>query len=207
MAEKLTKAKEFMQEYEKLKEGERHDITRVVNKLLQVNFITCQKASDKNDYLFILENKEAISALLALLDFSLEIKREAETLYIVNTSGYNRLRLKKNDTVVLLILRILFQRALETATISQDIEIELKQVHDELARIGFLDKRISKKELRPVLQTFKSYNLIDFKDPDLPDSSTIRIYKSILYVINIQELKNLTMALDEHTGNVNEEVN
>ena len=207
MAEKLTKAKEFMQEYEKLKEGERHDITRVVNKLLQVNFITCQKASDKNDYLFILENKEVISALLALLDFSLEIKREAETLYIVNTSGYNRLRLKKNDTVVLLILRILFQRALETATISQDIEIELKQVHDELSRIGFLDKRISKKELRPVLQTFKSYNLIDFKDPDLPDSSTIRIYKSILYVINIQELKNLTMALDEHTGNVNEEVN
>ena len=207
MAEKLTKAKEFMQEYEKLKEGERHDITRVVNKLLQVNFITCQKASDKNDYLFILENKEVISALLALLGFSLEIKREAETLYIVNTSGYNRLRLKKNDTVVLLILRILFQRALETATISQDIEIELKQVHDELARIGFLDKRISKKELRPVLQTFKSYNLIDFKDPDLPDSSTIRIYKSILYVINIQELKNLTMALDEHTGNVNEEVN
>lgn len=207
MAEKLTKAKEFMQEYEKLKEGERHDITRVVNKLLQVNFITCQKASDKNDYLFILENKEVISALLALLDFSLEIKREAETLYIVNTSGYNRLRLKKNDTVVLLILRILFQRALETATISQDIEIELKQVHDELSRIGFLDKRISKKELRPVLQTFKSYNLIDFKDPDLPDSSTIRIYKSILYVINIQELKNLTLALDEHTGNVNEEVN
>lgn len=207
MAEKLTKAKEFMQEYEKLKEGERHDITRVVNKLLQVNFITCQKASDKNDYLFILENKEVISALLALLDFSLEIKRETETLYIVNTSGYNRLRLKKNDTVVLLILRILFQRALETATISQDIEIELKQVHDELARIGFLDKRISKKELRPVLQTFKSYNLIDFKDPDLPDSSTIRIYKSILYVINIQELKNLTLALDEHTGNVNEEVN
>ena len=207
MAEKLTKAKEFMQEYEKLKEGERHEITRVINKLLQVNFITCQKASDKNDYLFILENKEVISALLALLDFSLEIKREAETLFIVNTSGYNRLRLKKNDTVVLLILRILFQRALETATISQDIEIELKQVHDELARIGFLDKRISKKELRPVLQTFKSYNLIDFKDPDLPDSSTIRIYKSILYVINIQELKNLTQALDEHTGNVNEEVN
>ncbi len=207
MAEKLTKAKEFMQEYEKLKEGERHEITRVINKLLQVNFITCQKTSDKNDYLFILENKEVISALLALLDFSLEIKREAETLYIVNTSGYNRLRLKKNDTVVLLILRILFQRALETATISQDIEIELKQVHDELARIGFLEKRISKKELRPVLQTFKSYNLIDFKDPDLPDSSTIRIYKSILYVINIQELKNLTMALDEHTGNVNEEVN
>ncbi len=207
MAEKLTKAKEFIQEYEKLKEGERHEITRVINKLLQVNFITCQKASDKNDYLFILENKEVISALLALLDFSLEIKREAETLYIVNISGYNRLRLKKNDTVVLLILRILFQRALETATISQDIEIELKQVHDELARIGFLDKRISKKELRPVLQTFKSYNLIDFKDPDLPDSSTIRIYKSILYVINIQELKNLTQALDEHTGNVNEEVN
>ncbi len=207
MAEKLTKAKEFMQEYEKLKEGERHEITRVINKLLQVNFITCQKATDKNDYLFILENKEVISALLALLDFSLEIKRESETLFIVNTSGYNRLRLKKNDTVVLLILRILFQRALETATISQDIEIELKQVHDELARIGFLDKRISKKELRPVLQTFKSYNLIDFKDPDLPDSSTIRVYKSILYVINIQELKNLTMALDEHTGNVNEEVN
>ena len=207
MAEKLTKAKEFMQEYEKLKEGERNDVTRVVNKLLQVNFITCQKASDKNDYLFILENKEVIAALLALLDFSLEIKREAETLFIVNTSGYNRLRLKKNDTVVLLILRILFQRALETATISQDIEIELKQVHDELARIGFLDKRISKKELRPVLQTFKSYNLIDYKDPDLPDSSTIRIYKSILYIINIQELKNLTLALDEHTGNVNEEVN
>ena len=155
---KTQATKQFSENFLDLKEAEKTTFSRIVNKLLQVNLLTKRKISDANDYRFILAFKEIFEHSF-LMDFSLNIKREDEVVYITNDSLYNHLRLKKEESILLLVLRILYQRKKDFVTLDEDVEIFLHEIHSELMRIGYLDnKRITKDKLKPTLSFLRSYN-------------------------------------------------
>lgn len=189
----------FQEEYPKLKEGEKTDFSRITNKLLQVNFITKKKPGDGNDYRFILAFKEIFEAFLVLIDFELIIKREDEVVFIKNSEVYNHLRLRKSESVLILVIRILYQRKMDFVTLDENVEIFLYEIHDELTRIGYLDnKRITKNELKPALQLLRAYNIIDYVDTGLHDDARIKIYPTILYITDLGGIKAVIDKLDEY---------
>lgn len=189
--------KKFNEEYTNLKEGEKTDFSRICNKLLQVNFITKRKPGDGNDYRMILAYKEVFEAFFKLIDFEVVIKREDEVVYIKNEAVYNHLRLRKVDSVLILVIRILYQRKMDYVTLDEDVEIFLYEIHDELTRIGYLDnKRITKADLRPALQMLRGYNIIDYIDTGLSDDARIKIYPTILYVTDLGGIKDVIDKLD-----------
>ena len=109
--------KQFNEEYGVLKEGEKQIFSRITNKLFQVNYITKKKPGDTNDYRFILAFKEAFEAFFELTDFQLEIKREDEVVFIQNQNLFNHMRLRKTESVLLLIIRIIYQRKKDYVTL------------------------------------------------------------------------------------------
>ena len=115
--------RKFNEEYTNLKEGEKTEFSRIVNKMLQVNFITKRRSPDANDYRMILAFKEVFEAFFALIDFELIIKREDEVVFIKNEAVYNHLRLRKADSVLLLVTRILYQRKMDYITLDEDVQI------------------------------------------------------------------------------------
>jgi hypothetical protein len=176
--------------YSSLKEGEKNNVSRIVNKLLQVNFLTKRKPGDANDYRFILAFKEVFEAYFTLADFNLNIHRDDEVVYISNEQLFNHMRLRKTETIMLLVLRILFQRKKDFVTLDDDVEIFLHEIHSELTRIGYLDhKRITKDRLKPALTFLRNYNMIDYIDRGLNDDARIKIYPTILYVTNLESIK------------------
>ncbi|HPX71458.1 MAG TPA: DUF4194 domain-containing protein [Acholeplasmataceae bacterium] len=194
---KTQAVKKFNEEYLNLKEGEKTDFSRICNKLLQVNFLTKRKPGDGNDYRTILAFKETFEAFFKLIDFELIIKREDEVVFIKNEAVYNHLRLRKAESVLLLVTRILYQRKMDFITLDEDVEIFLYEIHDELTRIGYLDnKRITKTDLRPALQMMRGYNIIDYIDTGLSDDARIKIYPTILYVTDLEGIKGVIDKLD-----------
>lgn len=205
---KTQATKQFSENFLDLKEAEKTTFSRIVNKLLQVNLLTKRKISDANDYRFILAFKEIFEAFFVLMDFSLNIKREDEVVYITNDSLYNHLRLKKEESILLLVLRILYQRKKDYVTLDEDVEIFLHEIHSELMRIGYLDnKRITKDKLKPTLSFLRSYNLIDYIDRGLHDDARIKIYPTIIYVTNLESIKEVVDKLDGYMegSEINEE--
>jgi len=194
--------KKFNEYYPKLKEREKDDISRIVNKLLQVNFLTKKKKSDANDYRTILGYKEVFEAFFWLIDFSMEIKREDEVVYIINDERYNHISLKKNESTLILILRVIFNRKQDIVRIDEDVEVFLYEIHEELARIGFFDdknnKRITKAELKPALMFLKNHNIIDYIDRSLEDDARIKIYPTIIYATNLDGIKGALEKLDSY---------
>ncbi len=189
--------RKFNEEYTNLKEGEKTEFSRIVNKMLQVNFITKRRSPDSNDYRMILAFKEVFEAFFALIDFELIIKREDEVVFIKNEAVYNHLRLRKADSVLLLVTRILYQRKMDYITLDEDVQIFLYEIHDELTRIGYLDnKRITKNDLKPALQMMRGYNIIDYIDSNLSDDARIKIYPTILYVTDLDGIKGVIDKLD-----------
>ncbi|MFA6800905.1 MAG: DUF4194 domain-containing protein [Acholeplasmataceae bacterium] len=184
--------------YQQLKETEKSNVSRIVNKLLQVNFITKKKPGDTNDYRFILAFKEVFEAFFALADFNLVIHRDTEVVYIENEQLFNHLRLRKTESVMILALRILYQNKKDYVTLDENVEIYLHEIHSELTRIGYLDqKRITKDRLKPALTFLRGYNIIDYIDHGLHDDARIKIYPTILYVTNYETIKEV---VDKYEG-------
>ena len=189
--------RQFSDEYGLLKEGEKSNFSRIVNKLFQVNFITKRKPGDTNDYRFIVAYKSAFESFFALSDFTLNIMREDEVVYIENDNYFNHMRLRKTESILILVIRILFQRKMDLITLDEDVEIYLHEIHSELTRIGYLDhKRITKDRLKPALTFLRNYNIIDYIDRGLHDDARIKIYPTILYVTNMESIKEIIQKLE-----------
>jgi hypothetical protein len=191
--------KKLNEEFVVLKEAEKTVFSRIVNKLLQVNFITRKKIADANDYRFILAYKEIFDAYFSLSDFELIIERHEEVLYIKNMSNFNHLRLRKAESILLLIVRMLYQAKMDVITLDENVEIYLSEIHDELSKVGYLDnKRMTKETLKPSLQLLRNYNIIDYMDPRLNDDARIKIYPTILYVVKTDTIKDLLDHIDDY---------
>lgn len=196
---KTQAAKQFNEAYIDLKEGEKSIFSRIVNKLFQVNYITKKKPGDTNDYRFILAYKEIFEAFFVLSDFELNIKREDEVVYIANENLYNHMRLRKTESVLLLVIRIIYQRKKDLITLDENVEIFLNEIHAELTRIGYLDhKRITKDKLKPALSFLRNYNIIDYIDKGLHDDARIKIYPTVLYVTNLDSIKEIVQKLESY---------
>lgn len=199
MISKTVALKKFVDEYNDLKESEKQNFARIVNKLLQVNFITLKKIRDANDYRFILAYRECFSSYLSLMDFSLHIERHDQVVYIVNDSVYNHLKLKKDESILILVIRVLYHTKKDFITLDENVEIYLSDIHDELSKIGYLDnKRITKDRLRPALALLKQYNIIDYIDPKLRDETRVKIYPTITYATNLEAIKDVIDRIDEY---------
>ena len=192
--------KQLNDNYLLLKEGEKSNFSRIVNKLFQVNFITKKKPGDTSDYRFILAWKEIFEAYLALTDFQLNIHREDEVVYIANEQLFNHMRLRKTESIIILVLRILYQRKKDFVTLDENVEIYLHEIHSELMRVGYLDnKRITKDRLKPALTFLRGYNIIDYIDRGLHDDARIKIYPTILYVTNLEGIKEVVDKFEGYT--------
>jgi hypothetical protein len=98
---------------------------------------------------------------------------------------------------------------MDVITLDENVEIYLSEIHDELAKVGYLDnKRMTKDKLKPSLQLLKNYNIIDFMDVKLHDDARIKIYPTILYVVNMKNIKEVLDQLDQYLegGSDNEEI-
>ena len=187
------------EKYSLLKEGEKATFSRLCNKLLQVNYITQSKIGDINSYRFILAYKEVFEAFFAICDFELNIHRADGVVFIKNENQFNRLRLKKDESILLIIIRILYQEKRALVTLNENVEVTLEELHNEVSKVGFLeDKRISKDRLKICLMLFRNYNIIDYIDNTLKDSARIKLYPTIIYALNLVNIKEAQDRLDQY---------
>ena len=78
------------------------------NKLLNECFILKECSDTKNCYYFILKEKELYTAFFDLLGYEIVINEEYGMIAINNSFGTGRIRLRRLDSIILLLLRLLF---------------------------------------------------------------------------------------------------
>ncbi len=84
-------------------------------------------------------------------------------------------------------------------TLDENVEIYLEEIHQELTKIGYLDnKRITKDKLKPALVMLRNYNIIDYVDKNLRDDARIKIYPTVLFVTNLESIKEVVDLIDEY---------
>lgn len=172
---------------------------KVCNKLLSVCFICKKKEDTKGDYYFIESNLEALNEYLSLLDYEIELNKTIGVVQLINKRNSNKVNLKLIDSILLLILRILYHEKMEELSLTQDIMVQVSEIQEKFIALEFQDKIIDKTKLLDSLRVLKRYNIIQNLDSNMTlGDSRIIIYPSILMALKMEDITKVYEKLNTY---------
>lgn len=201
MANKQSVGLTFFNQFQKLTETEKEKFSRICNKILDKNFLIRQKESDKEDYFFVVGHLTLFQNYFMLMDYMVTHYEADQIVALSTEANRNRTRLRRNDTIMLLVLRLLYQKKSKEATQLNQILVSVKDIQEELDRTSLFKGKIPKTELQTTMRMLKSYSLIDFQSSNLiNDDTRVEIYPSLLRVVNIDDMTKLETQLNAYSN-------
>ena len=158
----------------------------VANKLLNTCFILKRKEDTRDDYFYIIQNKKYFVDYFDLLGYSIDVNESLGVISIRNDFGTGRLRLKKIESILLLILRLLYVEKRKELSLNKDVIVLSDEIQQKYALLNLKTKtRLDKTMLKDTLRIFRKYNLISNLDSDVTLSDArVVIYPSILFALS-----------------------
>ena len=158
---------------------DKDDFSRICNRLLSSCFLCKRNKTNKADYYFVIKYKEKFSDCFALLGYRLEINEEYGVIQLTNPQNYNRYNMKLFESILLLILRILY-----------DVIVNVGDIHDIFLSLKIRDKMIDKTTFRNAISTLKRFQIIETLDSNLTDEDArIIIFDAILMAVRVEDIK------------------
>lgn len=169
---------------------DKDNFVRICNKLLSTCFLCKSNIISRSDYYFVLKHKTEITEYLSVLGYRLEINEEYGVIQLTNPQNYNRLNLRLFESVILLILRVLFDEKKRELSATDEVIVNLGDIHEKFLSLKIRDKLIDKTTMRNTLNLFKRFQLIEILDKNLEnEDSRILIFDSILMAVRVEDIK------------------
>ncbi len=169
------------------------------NKLLNNCFILKKKEDTRNDYIFIVQNKDIIIEYFDLLGYCIEINEIQGVVALINVNGTGRLRLRKIESIILLILRLLYIEKRKELSLNEEVIVLSDEIHQKYNMLKIEAKsNIDKTVFRDTIRLFKRYNIISNIDNDVTLSDArIKIYPSVLFVLPNDNISSMYDAIND----------
>ena len=179
-----------MELLDKMLQRDKENFRRICSRLLSCCFLCKSNASNKSDYYFVLKYRSEFKTYLEILGYRLEINEELGVIQLTNAYNYNRLNLKLYESVILLILRILYDEKKRELSVSDEVIVNLGDIQDKYLSLQIREKMIDKTTMSNALSLFRRFQLIETLDRDLGnEESRILIYDSILMAVRIDDIR------------------
>ena len=197
----------ILENFENLNMTQRKMFSKTCLRLLSNSFLAKDKEDNKEMYYFIISFKQYFDEYFDVLDFDIVMDREMGAVQLLHRENNNLLKLKKDETVVLLILRILFHEHLIKTSVNDNVVIKVDEIHEYYDSLE-LKKKINKTDLVKILRLFKRFNIIETLGDMTKASTPIIIFPTILLAINTQTINDvyqLVNRIDSKDGSDNNE--
>lgn len=189
----------FNEEYKTLTETKKDTFSRLVNKLLKDNFVYVSIDNDKQDYYSILNYRNMIEAYLSIIDYNLIHDDNNKVFYIETNTDRNKISLKKVDTVILLVLRLLYYKGSHEVTLnsnSSNVIIKMSDLIENINNTAIFTNESYKTDMLNSLRLLRRYKIIGFNFQKLDDEAVIAIYPTILQVVKNANIESLNDRLE-----------
>ena len=190
----------MIEELQKLLESQsqKEKFRIAANKLLNKCFILKHKEDTKKDYIFIRQNKELFEWYFDLLAYDIIINEDLGLISLKNRQGTGRLSLTKMQSILLLILRLLYlERRNDISNSTDEVTVLMQDVRSKFDILKSKTK-LDKTTERDAVAVFKRYNIIRVIDADITQGDArLEIYPSVLMAIPAEGIN----ALYEQTKN------
>lgn len=192
---------DWYEAYKQLSSREKEDFARIVNHLLGATFLV-RREETRRDYYFVERHQAIVEGYLRLMDWELVLDKGYGVCQAVNRRGGTRLTMSLWDTVLLLVLRLLYEEKRKQLQVAADVMARTEEIHTKVQALRLRDRGVlEKKYLRSAFALFRRHNLVEVLDGDVTDPECrFLIYPSILFAVRLESLQELHARLDEFRG-------
>lgn len=184
----------FHEGYQSLNETNCQRFGQVIEKILKYTFVVRYKDEDYQDYVFIVEHKSLFENFFLLLGEEFVLDVSNSVAYVKSTSGRMRIRLRKFDTLILLVLRLTYhQKMKEAGTLDRVAQVTVGELIDKAGQTGVVDKDLTKKTYyTDTFVKMRKHRIIDYSASQIDDGTIINIMPSILDLIPQDSIDEIT---------------
>jgi len=178
-----------------LPEKSQRDLPRVVNRILGQVFLYQDKDEDKDDYYFIHRHREACEAALELAGYNLLHDDYHRIFQAISDYSYCRARYKLDETLMITVLRKLYEEHIERLSLAQDPVVTVGEVREEYRTITGKERDLGITQYETLLRHLRTMGLIDTLDGrtiDVRDAEArLRLRGSVRLILPVQTVDEL----------------
>lgn len=152
----------------------------IANYLLNNCFLIGNVDSTREKYYYVINHEESFRHLFQPIGYTLVIHRNLRVVQLINNHGTGRLAIKKYESIMLLIFRLLYVEKRESPSTSEDkVVVTVEEIKNEYEKLN-LPRKFDKVLLEDSLRNIKRYNLVQPLDKLLDMDAKIQIYASVM---------------------------
>lgn len=168
----------------------RGEIPRVMNRLLGRTFLYQDLEADKDDYYTVYRHREVFSTLCSAAGFTLRHDDYHRIFQVVSDYGYCRRRYKLDESLMIVVLRKLYEEESERLSLAKDPVVTLGEVREEYRTITGRERDLGIGQYDALMRRMRNLGLVEAVDSrsiDVRDSETrVRLRGSIKMILPVQ---------------------
>jgi hypothetical protein len=186
----------------------RKGIPRVTNRLLGGTFLYQDDEDGKDDYYLIYRHRQVFETLLALSGFTLLHDDYHRIFQVVSDWNYCRQRYKLDETLMITVLRKLYEEQVERLSLAADPVVTIGEVREEYRTITGKERDLGITQYEDILRRLKRLGLIepvDGRSLDPRDSECrMRLRGSVRMILPVQTADEMEAWLRKYRVKKNE---
>ena len=193
--------------------SEKEMFQRTCRRLLKQTFIVRDKNEEsKRLYYFVSKNPSPFSEYFQCIGFDIVVDRNNGVIMLRNYAEEaenakiqsNRLQLKKDESIVLCCLWIIYVDNLKEGNLTRPILTSVTDLRFELEKFGIRDE-VGKAALKRALDLFSRYQLVEVNGKVGDTECLIRLYPSLEFAMDMEEFKKFVEASIERMKKISAE--
>ena len=157
------------------------------NKLLANTFLSRDKKDNKEAYYFLMSYKEVFDEFFKILGYEIELDIQLGAVKLSGASAANTLKLKRDESLVLLILRLLYHEKMKDTSLNENIVCAVSDIHTKYDNLE-IKKKLNKTDLISSLRLLRRYNLIEIIGDVTTSTCRLVILPTILMAIKSEDV-------------------
>lgn len=152
----------------------------IANYLLNNCFLMGTVDTTREKYYYVINHEESFRQIFLPIGYTLVVHRNLRVIQLINNHGSGRVILKKYESIILLILRLLYVEKRESLSTSEDMVFAtIEEIKNEYEKLN-LPRKFDRVLLEESLRNIKRYNLLKVEDRLSDMDAKIRIYPSVM---------------------------
>ena len=186
----------MLEQYETLTNAQKQSFADICNKLLANTYLARDKRDNKEAYYFVLSYKDLFTEYFKLINLELVVNRDNGSIYLDNKTSVTTLKLKKDESIMLLILRLIYHEKLKETSINTNIITSINELHNRYDMLE-IKKKINKTDLINILRLFRRYNLIEPMGDITISTTSLIIFPTILDALKTEEIDEIYNTINK----------
>lgn len=187
--------------FAEVSEQEQEKLKDLLNRLLAVNFLV--KELDRERYYLARRYRDQLKRFFALIGWEFLLDDRHECIAVFSANSVHRRPLSREESIGLLVICLIYEEKRRGLSLSQ---FPLTNKHElrskyETFRLAFPGKT----KFQDMVRLFTQYRFLQALDDDLgQDDCRFRLFHTLLYAIDLDELENIQEKIRSYGLEVDE---